>query len=115
MLMMNWSNPRHNEQPLSATMQQHEHVQSDWIISFKQNAPFECVRIYCKGLKNITEVTSIDTVTEQFIRGGGSIARPKMHVPGIGTLISCRDCADHVFSFLETDNPVRPERVTGIG
>ncbi len=115
MLMMKWSNPRYNEQPVSAAREQQEHAHSDWIISSKFNAPFECIRVYSHGLKNITEVASIDTVVEQFIQGGGSIARPKMHIPGIGTLISCRDCAGQMFSFLETDTPVRPEKVSGIG
>ncbi len=115
MLIMNWANPRHDEQqPLSASMRQQTHAQADWMVASNQNAPFECIRIFSEGLKNITEVASIDTVKEQFLRGGGSIARPKMHIPGIGTLISCRDCVGHMFSFLETEIPTRPEKITGI-
>jgi len=114
MLIMNWTNPRHNEQPIAAAMQQQGHAQTDWMVSTDLHAPFECIRVFSKGLKNVTEVASIDAVTEQFIRGGGSIGRPKMHIPGIGTLISCRDCVGHMFSFFETETPVRPEKITGI-
>jgi len=114
MLMMNWSNPPHNEQPLAAATQQQDQVQADWMIATDIHAPFENIRIYSKGLKNVTEVASIDAVTEQFLRGGGSVARPKMQIPGIGTLISCRDCVGHMFSFLEAETPVRPEKITGI-
>ncbi len=114
MLIMNWTNPRQNEQPLAAATQQQEHAQADWMVSTDIHAPFECMRIFSKGLKNVTEVASIDTVTEQFMRGGGSIGRPKMHIPGIGTLISCRDCTGQIFSFLETETPVCPESVVGI-
>jgi len=114
MLMMKWSNPRYNEQPAATAREQQEHAQGDWIISSKLNAPFECIRVYCNGLKNITEVASIDSVAEQFINGGGAIIRPKMHITGIGSLITCSDCAGHTFSFIETDNPVRPENITGI-
>ncbi len=114
MLMMKWSNPRYNEQPVPTAKERQERAQGDWIISSKLNAPFECIRVYCNGLKNITEVASIDAVTEQFINGGGAITRPKMHIPGIGSLISCRDCVGHTFSFIETDNPVRSEKITGI-
>ncbi|MDQ6996033.1 MAG: hypothetical protein Q9M82_01050 [Mariprofundus sp.] len=115
MLMMNWSNPRHNEQPFAAGKQQQEHAQTDWMISTDIHAPFECIRVYSEGLKNITEVASIDSVEKQFINGGGSITRPKMHIPGIGSLISCRDCAGHTFSFFETELQIRPEKITGIG
>jgi len=114
MLMMKWSNPRHNEQPISASRQQQEQSQNDWTISTNIHAPFECIRVYCDGLKNITEVASIDSVVEQFISGGGAIIRPKMHIPGIGSLITCSDCMGHTFSFIETDDPVRPEKVIGI-
>ncbi len=114
MLMMKWSNPRHNEQPISASRQQQEQLQNDWTISTNIHAPFECIRVYCNGLKNITEVASIDSVVEQFISGGGAIIRPKMHIPGIGSLITCSDCMGHTFSFIETDDPVRPEKVIGM-
>jgi len=110
MLIMNWSNPRNQKQPHAAARQQQDHMQPDWMVSSNLNAPFECIRIYSNGLKNITEVASIDAVTEQFTRGGGAIARPKMHIPGIGTLISYRDCVGQMFSFIEIDEPIRPEK-----
>jgi len=114
MLIMNFLNPDTNEQPSGTTQHQAGQAPTDWLISSSQDAPFPFTRIHSKGLKNVTEVPSIDAVTEQFIAGGGSIARPEMYIPGVGSLISCRDCAGHLFSFFESETLVRPEHITGL-
>jgi len=114
MLIMNFANPNTNEQPTQTAAQQPEQAHSTWLISSSQDTPFPFTRIHSKGMKNVTEVASIDTVTEQFMNGGGSIARPEMYIPGIGTLITCRDCAGHLFSFFEPESPIRAEHIAGI-
>jgi len=114
MLIMNFSNPRNKEQPAKHDKFQQQHVQTGWSVSPYHDAPFDCIRIHSEGLKNVTEVASIDAVIEQFTSGGGSIARPKMYIPDIGTLISCSDCVGHLFTFFEAESPVRPEKITGI-
>jgi len=115
MLIMNFSEQSNREQPAAPGKRLADRPQGgDWMVSSNYDAPFDYTCIQSKGLKNITEVASIATVTEQFISGGGSIARPEMYIPGIGTLISCRDCIGHMFTFFEAELPVRPEIVTGI-
>jgi len=114
MLIMDFSHTNTKEQPANPERYQQDHPQIDWRVSAFRDAPFKLTRIHSKGVKNVTEVASIEAVAAQFIAGGGSIARPEVYIPGVGSLISCRDCAGHLFSFFEDESPVRPEHITGI-
>ncbi len=59
---------------------------------------------------DVVDVTSIDTVAKKFLTGGGSVIRPKLLIPGIGTLITCRDSVGQTFTFMEEETPVNLER-----
>lgn len=77
-------------------------------------AEFEYLRIrttdsYSCTDADVVDVTSVDTVAEKFLTGGGSVIRPKLPIPGVGTLISCRDSVGQVFTFIEEERPVNPE------
>ncbi len=114
MLIMNFSNPGNSEQRANPGRGQQQHSKTDWLVSSLREAPFDFTRIHSEGVKNVTEVASIEAVAAQFIEGGGAIARPEVYIPGVGSLISCRDCAGHLFSFFEAESPVRPEHIVGI-
>jgi len=114
MLMINFPfQPGHGpgrEQGRSSDERRNRQTQNDWYIAASHDAPFDCLRVYGDGLKHMTEVASLDSVTEQFIAGGGAIVRPRMDIPGVGSMISCRDSIGQTFSFFEYEQPVRPEK-----
>jgi len=110
MQMMNFSELRNKEHPTARNRQDQQQHPSGWKVE-TIDAPFYCLRISSEGLKHITEIASIDLIAEKFIASGGSIARPKIHIPNIGTLITCRDMIGHLFSFIETDSSIRPEKI----
>ena len=63
------------------------------------------------GMDRVITVTSVNAVARRFLAGGGTIVRPKITIPGIGKLISCKDTVGQVFTFLEEECPVFPQRV----
>jgi len=111
MLQMNWTTQSRNEQPKSGSEERRKQCASDWSIVLIPDAPFRHLTVRCAGLRHVTEVPSIDRVSEQFIQGGGEIVRARFDVPGVGSLISFRDSVGQVFSFIEMESPARPETV----
>jgi hypothetical protein len=90
--------------------------QGDWTIE-SCDAEFNYLRVRTTDPGSCTDadvvdVTSIDAVTEKFLTGGGSVIRPKLLIPGVGTLISCSDSVGQVFTFLEEKSPVNPEKLS---
>ena len=87
--------------------------QTGWAIQSCE-AEFDYLRIHttdpdtCEN--NVIDVTSINATAEKFLSGGGSIIRPKILIPGVGTMITCRDSVGQVFTFIEEEIPVNPER-----
>jgi len=63
------------------------------------------------GMDRVITVTSVNLVARKFLAGGGSIVRPKITIPGIGKMISCRDTVGQVFTFLEEECPAYPQKV----
>jgi len=86
--------------------------QTGWAIQSCE-AEFDYLRIRTAGpdtcTNNVIDVTSVDATAEQFLSGAGSIVRPKIHIPGVGTMITCRDSVGQVFTFIEEEMPVNPE------
>jgi len=109
MQMMNFSELRNKEHPTARHTYEQKKPPSGWEIE-NIDAPFFYSRIHSKGLHHMSEVACIDAIAEQFIDNGGSIARPKMHIPSVGTVITCRDTIGHLFSFIEIDTGLRPEK-----
>lgn len=114
MRQMNWSNRTRNENDHMGGNSETRKTESpgDWTIAVTPGAPFRHMRIRCAGLSHVTEVPSIDRVSDQFIERGGEIARPRFDIPGVGSLISCRDTVGQIFSFLEMEEPIRPEMIS---
>ena len=63
------------------------------------------------GLDRVITVDSVRSVVKKFLAGGGSIAKKELSIPGVGKLISCRDKVGQVFTFLEEECPVNPQRI----
>lgn len=63
------------------------------------------------GMDRVITVTSVNSVARRFLAGGGSIVRSKISIPGIGQMISCKDKVGQVFTFLEEECPVNPQRI----
>ena len=91
---------------------QPETEQAGWAIQTCE-AEFDYLRIHTADpdgiTNNVIDVTSIDATAEKFLSGGGCIIRPTLLIPGVGTLITCRDSVGQVFTFLEEEMPVSPE------
>jgi len=87
--------------------------QSGWAIQSCE-AEFDYLCIHTADpdtcISNVVDVTSVDAIAEKFLSGGGGIVRPKILIPGVGTLITCRDSVGQVFTFIEEETPVNPER-----
>ncbi len=77
-----------------------ERFPSDWAIE-KIDAPFDCYTVHINSRGKLNKVVSVDDIATMFIEGGGSVVRKKLTIPGIASLISCRDASGHVFSFIE--------------
>ncbi|ATX81788.1 hypothetical protein Ga0123462_0919 [Mariprofundus ferrinatatus] len=75
---------------------------SGWHID-KVDAPFDYLHIHTPESESVDNVSSVDDVAERFIAGGGDVIRPKLTIPGVGSLISCEDAAGQVFSFFEEE------------
>jgi len=49
------------------------------------------------------EVSSVDEYVEKITQGGGSVAVPKMAVPGVGWLAYCKDTEGNLFGLMAPD------------
>lgn len=49
------------------------------------------------------EVPSVDEYVEKITQGGGSVAVPKMAVPGVGWLAYCKDTEGNLFGLMAPD------------
>ncbi len=94
-----------------------ESVRGDWVIDMC-DAEFTYLHVRtadpnaCTNTASVIEVTSIEATTEKFLTGGGSVVRGKLLIPGIGSLITCRDSVGQEFTFMEEESPVNPEKPT---
>jgi len=79
-----------------------EQSRSDWEIE-KLNAPFDFYTIHIASRGKLNKVTSVDDIAERFLDGGGSVVREKLIIPGVASLISCKDAMGQVFSFIEEE------------
>jgi len=52
---------------------------------------------------NTIGVANLDQTIEDVLSNGGSIALPKMPVPGIGWLAYCKDTEGHIFGMMQPD------------
>ena len=88
-------------------------TQESWEI--ESSDAFDFMRIgtatHEAGLDRVITVTSVNSVARKFLAGGGSIVRPKISIPGVGIMISCMDTVGQVFTFLEEECPVYPQRI----
>jgi len=75
---------------------------SGWDIDTRE-APFDYIFVHLSENEAVSKVTSIDYIARRFVKGGGNIIRPKLKIPGIGTMITCEDIAGHRFSFIEEE------------
>ena len=75
---------------------------SGWDID-KLDGPFDYIYVHTSSKEEINEVSSIDYIAERFLEGGGNIVRPKLTIPGVGSLITCEDTSGHRFSFIEEE------------
>ena len=75
---------------------------SGWHID-SVDAPFDYILIHNAECEAIGKVSSVDDVAKQFLAGGGDVIRPKLTIPGVGSLITCEDAAGQIFSFLEEE------------
>ena len=52
---------------------------------------------------NTVGVSNLDESIASVLANGGSIAVPKMPVPGIGWLAYCKDTEGHIFGMMQSD------------
>jgi predicted enzyme related to lactoylglutathione lyase len=52
---------------------------------------------------NTVGVEDVDRTVETVLSNGGSMALPKMAVPGVGWLAYCKDTEGHIFGIMQTD------------
>jgi hypothetical protein len=52
---------------------------------------------------NTVNVENLDQTIETVLANGGSMALPKMPVPGIGWLAYCKDTEGHIFGMMQND------------
>ena len=52
---------------------------------------------------NTVAVENLDQTVEIVLSNGGSMALPKMPVPGVGWLAYCKDTDGHVFGIMQND------------
>lgn len=88
-------------------------AQDEWEIESLE--AFDFTRIsttdHDAGLDRVITVTSVNSVARKFLSGGGSIVREELSIPGIGKMISCKDKVGQIFTFLEEECPVSPQRI----
>ena len=49
------------------------------------------------------DVESVDAATDAVLANGGSVALPKMSIPGIGWLAYCKDTEGNIFGMMQPD------------
>jgi predicted enzyme related to lactoylglutathione lyase len=49
------------------------------------------------------QVTNVDQSTAAVTAAGGSIALPKMTIPGVGWLVYCKDTEGNIFGMMQSD------------
>jgi len=52
---------------------------------------------------NTVAVENLDRTIETVLSSGGSMALPKMPVPGVGWLAYCKDTEGHIFGLMQND------------
>ncbi|MBM3457243.1 MAG: VOC family protein [Armatimonadetes bacterium] len=52
---------------------------------------------------NVVEVPSVDQYVEKATTAGGTVAVPRMPIPGVGWLAYCKDPEGVLFGLMETD------------
>lgn len=55
------------------------------------------------GYVNTIDVVSVETTVQLALENGGSIALPKMPVPGMGWLAYCKDPDGNIFGIMQND------------
>lgn len=55
---------------------------------------------------NTVGVENLDRTLESVLSNGGSMALPKMPVPGVGWLAYCKDTEGHIFGLMQADATV---------
>jgi predicted enzyme related to lactoylglutathione lyase len=56
---------------------------------------------------NTVGVRDLDKTVETVLKSGGSMAVPKMPVPGIGWLAYCKDLDGHIFGVMQDDRSAK--------
>jgi hypothetical protein len=56
---------------------------------------------------NTLGVENLDRTIESVLSNGGSMAVPKMPVPGIGWLAYCKDTEGYIFGLMQSDRSVK--------
>ena len=49
------------------------------------------------------DTTSVDDSVKKAVAGGGTIALPKMPIPGVGWLAYCKDTEGNIFGMMQSD------------
>lgn len=55
------------------------------------------------GHVNSVSVASVDEAVEKVVAAGGTVAMPKMAIPGVGWLAYCKDSEDSLFGLHQAD------------
>ena len=55
------------------------------------------------SITNIIDVPSVDDFTGRIAASGGKIVQPKMAIPGVGYLVTCKDTEENMFGIMESD------------
>jgi hypothetical protein len=85
-----------------------------WIISTAQNSSEPGIdgglllrRDPNQPCVNTIGVENVDESIKTVLSNGGSIAVPKMAVPGVGWLAYCKDTEGHIFGMMQNDPSAR--------
>jgi len=55
----------------------------------------------------VIDVPSADDFAARVTASGGTIIQPKMTIPGVGYLVSCKDTEGNTFSIMQTDKSAK--------
>lgn len=55
------------------------------------------------SITNIIDVPSVDDFIGRIAASGGRIIQPKMAIPGVGYLVTCKDTEGNMFGIMESD------------
>lgn len=56
------------------------------------------------GHVNTIDVPAVDEYAERIVAGGGTVAMPKMSIPGVGYLMYFLDTEDSMFAIMQRDS-----------